>query len=465
MKGAAWLGAVAAVWGYAVFQYGGVVGLDRKIFLLALGVTGLGWWVANRREMAPMPRVAGWCGWLLPAYAALQLVPLPRAVLAVVSPARVELMRGLDGVGAGEGAATLSVTPGIGMNHFLLIAGYAVVFFLMYQMAVERRWGAMLPVMVVAVLEAVLGMAQALGGQTASGTYVNRDHYAGLLEMALPFALVYPVAVWRGVDTRREFPMKPAVTMCVSLGVAGLIVVGSMASLSRMGFVAPLFSVMVMGIVAWRGNGWRSAGLVGLLAVGLAASFVVLPSDELIARFAQSKDEITAEGRTELWKESLALVRAYPVFGCGLGGYESAFLRYKVSVPMVSDDHAHNDYLQFLIELGAAGFAIGLALMGSIVARTWRAASREAEPESRYLAIGCIGAMAAIGLHSVVDFNLYVPANAMLLAWICGVALSIGPGRGARDWRGGGLPVTIEVTAVRGGRALGAGAPGGSGTR
>jgi O-antigen ligase len=215
-----------------------------------------------------------------------------------------------------------------------------------------------------------------------------------------------------------------------------------------MGFVAPLFSVTAMGIVAWRGNGLRSAGLVGLLAAGLAVCFVALPSDQLISRFAQAKDDMTAEGRTELWKESLGLVRAYPVFGCGLGAYESAFLRFKVSVPLVSDDRAHNDYLQFLIELGAAGFVIGLALMGSIVARTWRSAARSADPDSRFLAIGCIGAMAAIGLHSLVDFNLYVPANAMLLAWICGVALSIRPGTGARNPRNGRLPVTIDVTAV-----------------
>ena len=448
LKNAAWLGAPAAVWAYAVFQYGGVVGLDRKIYLLALGVAALAWWMANRRGMASMPRMAGWCAWLLPAYAACQLIPLPRGVLAVLSPARVELMRGLDGVAAPEGWATLSVVPGATMNHFLLLAGYAVVFLLMYQLGARLRWAAMLPVAIAAALEAVLGIAQAAAGQMASGTYVNRDHYAGLLEMALPFALLYPVAVWRGLDTRRGFPMKPAVVMCASLGAAALILAGSLASLSRMGFVAPLFSAAVMGIVAWRGNGLRSAGLVGLLAAGLAVCFVVLPSDELISRFAKANDDMTAEGRTELWKESLGLVRAYPVFGCGLGGYESAFLRYKVSVPMVSDDRAHNDYLQFLIELGAAGFVIGLALMGSIVARTWRSAARSADPESRFLAIACIGAMAAIGLHSMVDFNLYVPANAMLLAWICGVALSIGPGRGARDPRDGRLPVTIDLTAV-----------------
>src|ERR1022692_5063836 len=131
-----------------------------------------------------------------------------------------------------------------------------------------------------------------------------------------------------------------------------------------MGFVAPLFSAAVMGMVAWRGNGLRSAGLVGLLAAGLAVCFVVLPSDELISRFAKANDDMTAEGRTELWKESLGLGRGYPVFGCGLGGYESAFLRYKVLARMGSYDRAHHDYLQFLTEVGAEGFLIGLALMG-----------------------------------------------------------------------------------------------------
>ena len=108
--------------------------------------------------------------------------------------------------------------------------------------------------------------------------------------------------------------------MCLSLGAAAVMVMGIVASLSRMGFVAPLFSVMVMGVVAWRGNGWRSAGLVGLLAAGLAVCFVLLPSDELIARFGQTTNEMTAEGRTGLWKESLALVRSYPGVRVRAGG-------------------------------------------------------------------------------------------------------------------------------------------------
>jgi hypothetical protein len=63
------------------------------------------------------------------------------------------------------------------------------------------------------------------------------------------------------------------------------------------------------------------------------------------------------------------------------------------------------------------------------------------------LAIACIGAFAAIGLHSMVDFNLYIPANAMLLAWISGVAAAVTPpGSEVRDLRGVRLGLTIDVT-------------------
>jgi len=241
----------------------------------------------------------------------------------------------------------------------------------------------------------------------------------------LPFTLVYPIYLWREMRARGDFSLRPAVPVCLVACIAVLIFTGSLLSLSRMGFVAPLFSILVMGIVAWGGNGWRSAAIIALLGAALIAGFVFLPSDQLIARFVQSASEQGAEGRLTLWRESLKVFRAFPVFGCGLGGFESAFLRYKVSAPMVSDDHAHNDYLQFLIELGIAGFVIGATLFAAILFKAARAASPGREPRHRFLAIAGIGAFAAIGLHSFVDFNLYIPANAMLLAWIAGVASSL----------------------------------------
>jgi O-antigen ligase len=164
--------------------------------------------------------------------------------------------------------------------------------------------------------------------------------------------------------------------------------------------------------------------MVGALVL---AGFVFLPPERLIQRFAEfvSTDGLTSEGRTELLVETIPLIRAYPVFGCGLGGYETAFSRFKISGVLVTDDFVHNDYLQLLAELGAIGFVIGAALAFSVVRITLRSAVKSSDPEARYFGVACLGALFTIALHSLVDFNLYIPANALLLAWISGMTISV----------------------------------------
>ena len=77
--------------------------------------------------------------------------------------------------------------------------------------------------------------------------------------------------------------------------------------------------------------------------------------------------------------------------------------------------------MQLLAELGLAGFAILAVPACSLVMSTLRKAAVSQDPEGRYFAVACAGALAAILLHSLADFNLYIPANAMLLAWIAGM--------------------------------------------
>jgi O-antigen ligase len=181
------------------------------------------------------------------------------------------------------------------------------------------------------------------------------------------------------------------------------------------------------------------------------AGFVFLPPDKLILRFAQiaSVEGLTAEGRINLWAATIPLIRAYPFFGCGLGGYETAFMRFKVFEPLLTDDFAHNDYLQLLAELGVVGFAIGATLAFSVVRTAVRRAVRSADPGARYFAVACAGALAAILLHSLADFNLYIPANAMLLAWIAGMTagLRFQVSR-MSDWERPAYPKVITVEAA-----------------
>jgi O-antigen ligase len=425
---------------YVAFQWGGVVRTGRYEYLLVLGLVAIVLSLGRSRDewSSPHPsHVLRWTSVLLPAYVLLQVIPLPLALLRMLSPARAAMVHALGRIGAGGGFASLSVFPAATFQYFLLVCGYLIIFLLLRELTwrfEDSRWLAIWPLIAIAALEAGLGLWQYFGGsgeQVRWGTYANHNHYAGFLEMALPFGVMYPVALVSRARSRWQSPLPPMLVACGVWALAGLILVGIVHSFSRMGFIATLSSLFVMGTLAlgirqlsWVTNSRRRQWITtGFFASLVLASFVFLPPDRLVQRFAElvSTDELTAGARTDLWAETIPLIRAYPLFGCGLDGYETAFSKFKVSGVLVTDDFAHNDYLQLLAELGLVGFVIIAALAFYVVRTAVRGAVKSSDPAARYFAVACTGALAAILLHSLADFNLYIPANAMLLAWIAGM--------------------------------------------
>ena len=183
--------------------------------------------------------------------------------------------------------------------------------------------------------------------------------------MSFPFAVMGAVAAAKQV--RIDGGWKQALLTAVCLSAATLLLIGILYSLSRMGFVACLFSVLVMGLsllLAGSSHALRRKALLGLAFLILLA-FVFLPSDPLIARFADlsSAEEVSEQNRLQVWKETLGLIRDFPWAGSGLGTYESVFLRHKQIGELMRDNYAHNDYLQGLAELGLLGFSLVAAFL------------------------------------------------------------------------------------------------------
>ena len=157
------------------------------------------------------------------------------------------------------------------------------------------------------------------------------------------------------------------------------------------------------------------------------AFFVVFPPGELIARFADmSSDKVSADARPLIWRQTLSLIAEYPWFGVGLGGYEATFLKHQAVAAAFNIQFAHNDYLQYLAELGLVGFSILLTALIAVLAPVVRKLRGLQDGDNRLVMVACLGSFAAIALHSLVDFNTYVPANSMTLAWIMGVASASG---------------------------------------
>src|SRR5207245_1366535 len=119
-------------------------------------------------------------------------------------------------------------------------------------------------------------------------------------------------------------------------------------------------------------------------------------TDQLVSRFEFSDDFATGEGRLPIWRDTLHLLGAYPLFGSGLGNYETAFLKHQTAVVDRTFTFAHNDYLQLASELGVVGFPIVGGLMLTVLMKAVRAATQGREWNTRALGLGCAGAMTAI---------------------------------------------------------------------
>ncbi|HML18893.1 MAG TPA: O-antigen ligase family protein, partial [Bryobacteraceae bacterium] len=462
--GRAYLILLAIALAYAVVHDGGTAQRDWNVSLAILGVAGIVyWWRTAPADLAPwpgpwMPRLA----LALPLYVALQLVPLPVAWLKVVTPERAKILAWLGQVMAAPRFAALSVAPPETAAYLLRIAGYTVAFLLAREIVSRSRggWAAALPLIAIAAIEAGWGLAQLSGDDGVHGSYENKNHFAGLLEMVLPLTVAGGFALADGAGSRIGRRGRRAFAACAAFALAGVMLAALLDSMSKMGFIASLAGLLVMGLIgaAWMLRGWRKwalgAGLVALFPVAL----ISLPSDELVQSFGRAASDTSGEGRVPIWRDTLHLAGAYPVFGSGLGTFDTVFLKYQTAVVDRDFNFAHNDYLEFAAELGGVGFLILAGLMLTIFAKTIRRVARGPDLDSRFLALGCAGSIAAIGVHSLADFNMYIPGNALMLAWISGIAAGIptrtrGAGYG-RIFRIAGIALGVLLIAYTSAWAL-----------
>ena len=143
-------------------------------------------------------------GWMV-----LQLVPLPPAVVGSISPSRwaAALAARMAAAGSAGSWLALSVAPSATTQRLLDVAPAMACFVATYELGRRlncRAWWLAAPLVVIASLESLLGILQYYllrmernGTPMATGTYVNRNHFAGLLEMALPLTIAWAIASWR----------------------------------------------------------------------------------------------------------------------------------------------------------------------------------------------------------------------------------------------------------------------------
>jgi O-antigen ligase len=249
-----------------------------------------------------------------------------------------------------------------------------------------------------------------------SGTYVSPNHLGGFLELLLPLGLAYTL-VGR---------LKPVTK--VLLGYASLAILAGIAvTVSRGSWISTgLALTLLFGVLLFQ-RAYRLPALVLLVVLLGAGAWLAPRSFSLMTRWHLLKEEVgdkRAGMRYALWQPAVQIWRDNPWWGAGPAHFDYRFCAYRPADVQLRPDRAHNDYLNMLADWGVVGTALVVSawvLLGWGAARTWRfvrgnAGELGGKPGSNRFAfvLGASFGLLAILFHSAVDFNMHIPANAIV---------------------------------------------------
>jgi O-antigen ligase len=249
---------------------------------------------------------------------------------------------------------------------------------------------------------------------TPFGPFVNRNHFAGLMEMTFPvgLSLIFSrtlAPAWKGL----------LVFFCVIMTLA------TFMSLSRGGMAAFTLAFLVFVYLLSRR---RAAGgivwLAGLLMISSVLWIAWAGSEPVVQRVLtvhELSQEASYSSRLSMAADTIQIIKDHPLMGTGLGTLRLAYPKYQSWFTNQKVFQAHNDYLQFLSEVGLVGFSLALiwiaGLFHSIIGMV-----REESEHFSLLRLGAFCGCLAILIHSFVDFNLQIPSNALYFAVLAALA-------------------------------------------
>lgn len=271
------------------------------------------------------------------------------------------------------------------------------------------------------------------------GPFVNHNHFAGYLELIapVPLAMLLVRSVHREISLFYGF-------------AAGMMGVAVFISLSRGGMISLLSGfifVIAFGakpaLERFRGQEVVNrtpvilAQLLAVVLILVIIAFGVLwtGADEVVQRVQQGElnsggmdradgDTRFLDGRFWIWRDTLKMIRANWQTGVGLGAYETAFPLFTKSNGTLVVSQAHNDYLQIVADCGIVGLVLAVWFL-IVLFRDIKGAMQHREAVMSGMALGCGGGIVAILVHSLFDFNLQLPSNALLFLALTAVVSTI----------------------------------------
>ncbi len=347
-------------------------------------------------------------------YIFFQVIPLPPPILKVLSPHSMVLRERL---GIGGGWQSVSLIPYRTLSQGI----YWLSLFLLFLLVVNHfkqkrplRW-LINSLFYFGIAEALYGMFSfftrsqwllwyhnpRLPTSRVHGTYRNPDHFAGFMEMMVPIGVV------KSMDWKAN-PAQPKTEVLAKRG--------ALLFLSMLGALALFFTLSRAGLIGFLGsmafwyiNEKRREEQKGIaFALGILLSLLLVYAfwvgvGPMMDRFNTAGQDL----RMQVWQNCLPIIKDYALTGTGFNTFSYVFPIYRDITLPLSFAHAHNEYIEMLIEGGVVGFILFVWVFFKPV--VWSINS------SSLLTRASLTGIVAIAIHNLFDFNLHIPGNAYLL--------------------------------------------------
>ena len=333
-------------------------------------------------------------------------------------------------------------------NEWAKLVAYAIVFFLMTRVIRSRtQINRLLHIIfIMGCLEAVYSFLQFFSGAKlldlypargsfVSGSFVNKNHFAGYLEMVIPLCFALLLTQFRRNGStraklapehfRETYPKVFLLLLALFFMVAALLLSGS-----RGGIVSFSCATMFFVLLARQRRLLRRKVVLVLIFIALSIALTIFLNPDILTQriytFNSLESDSSFQVRRELWRSALHIFQDYPINGSGLGSFTHLNPRYRTFRDHLRHyEYAENDYVQLLAESGIigtvllllAGFTLGVQLF-----TLWR------QRHSRWkiaLVAGGMSGMFSLLIHSGTDFNLRIPSNALLFVTIAALCVNI----------------------------------------
>ena len=426
-----------SIWTYALW------------FIAASGLVFL--WLLKSCLAKEIKLIKSWLWIPLLAFAGLvclQLVPLPPAILNFISPKTAELYTHF-GLPA-SALKTLSLYPHATYRELIRFAIFVFIFVVIAH-SIRKRWQLkflVLAIITIATFETLYGFAVKFSAtdhifwtkrftyNMMTGTFRNYNHLCGLLEMAAFIGLGTIVAMLMSAKKQgrlkrlQDFFAHKNLIQILALGTLTFVIfLGIPVSFSRGGLISTSLVLMAF-ITLLLKSGRLRAGLVTLLLlmIILSATAMYIGIDRVFQRMesAVAGKDFSLAARFDMAKSALPMVNDFPLVGTGWGTFRFVYRMYQPpSLESFYTDYLHNDWLQVITESGFIGAVLlYICILGSFIYIYLRLL-RGKEVFYKWMGLGALAGVAAMLIHSLVDFNLYaLTANGIIFSVLLGIAFA-----------------------------------------